>query len=98
MHFFFRLHPPRPDFATTLSAEEGAAMQAHGVYWTGLMERGRAVVFGLVGDPAGPYGVAIANLPDDVDPRAVADADPAIRAAIGLRYEIHPMPLVSAPG
>ena len=94
--YFFKLHPPRPTFAMTLTPEEGAAMQAHGAYWRDLVNRGRAVVFGLVGDPAGPYGVAVADLPDGENPQDVADGDPAIGANVGLRYEIHPMPLASA--
>ena len=96
MFYFFKLHPPRPTFAMTLTAEEGAAMQAHGGYWRGLMDQGQVVVFGLVGDPAGPFGVGVLDVPEGTDVQALAAADPAIRADVGLRYEIHPMMLATA--
>lgn len=98
MYYFFKLVPPRPTFALDLTPDEAAAMQAHAGYWRGLMDEGQVVVFGLVGDPAGPFGVGIANLPEGVDAHAVGAADPAIQANVGLRYEIHPMPLATAQG
>lgn len=98
MHYFFKLVPPRPTFALDLTPDEAAAMQAHAGYWRGMLDDGQVVVFGLVGDPAGPFGIAVADLPDGVDPHALAAADPAIGANVGLRYEIHPMPLATVRG
>jgi hypothetical protein len=51
-----------------------------------------AVVFGPVADPAGAYGIAVWELPDDADLAAICAADPVIKSGLGFRYEIHPMP------
>lgn len=91
MYFHFRLVPPRPTFAMTLTAEERAAMEAHGAYWRGLMAEGHVVFFGLVGFEGGPYGVGIAEFDDAEAAMRTADADPAIQANVGLRYEVSPM-------
>jgi len=45
-HYFVKLHPPRPDFAQTLSAAERAAMEAHSAYWKERMAAGGVVAFG----------------------------------------------------
>jgi len=91
-YFFCRLNPPRQDFVQTMTAEEGALMQEHAMYWRGMMDRGLVAVFGLVADPAGAYGVGILTLDDDGDARALTSGDPTIRANRGFRYDIHPMP------
>ncbi|MDW6024075.1 SRPBCC domain-containing protein [Mesorhizobium sp. BAC0120] len=89
--FFCRLKPPRPDFATTLTEKEAAAMKAHGEYLKGLLSGGTAVLFGPVADPAGIWGLGIFKASDEGKMRAISEADPAIKAGIGLRYEILPM-------
>ena len=94
--YFLKLRPPRPTFAEDMTAAEAKLMQAHGVYWSGLMAQGIAVVFGVVGDPQVPYGVGIIELPDEADPGAVTREDPVIKADAGLSYEILPMPRVVA--
>ena len=57
--FVFRLIPPRPDFATTMTPAERTTMEAHVSYWTGLMGQGRVVAFGPVLEPGAPYGLGI---------------------------------------
>jgi uncharacterized protein YciI len=75
---------------------ERAAMGAHGAYLGGLATEGVVVVFGLVADPAGPWGVAVLEAAAVEEVEAITQADPAIRAGLGLRYEILPMPMASA--
>lgn len=92
---FCRLLPPRASFAADMTENEAAAMQAHGAYWRGLADKGQAVLFGLVADPAGPFGVGVLRLADGAEARAITAADPAIAANIGLRYEIFAMPFAT---
>jgi hypothetical protein len=86
-----RLIPPRPSFAMDMTVDERAAMQRHVGYWTSMLERGTAIVFGPVADPAGPWGLGIVRLRGNESATDVVNADPAILANIGLRYELLPM-------
>jgi len=90
-YFFLRLVPPRPSFAADMTTVEREAMMAHVAYWRGLLERGRAVVFGPVADPAGAWGAGVLRAVDEAEVEALRAADPAIQAAIGMRYEVLPM-------
>ena len=96
-HYFYRLVPPRPTFAQTMTPVEAQLMQDHGTYWRGLMGRRLAVVFGLVSDPAGAYGIGVAELEDDADPHALANDDPTIKANVGFHFDIHPIRAVVRP-
>ena len=89
--FFCRLVPPRPSFALDMQPEELAAMQRHVGYWTALLARGTALVFGPVADPAGPWGLGVLRVREGESLDAFIDGDPAIQAGIGLRYETLPM-------
>ena len=93
-YYLFKLLPPRPDFAVTMSPAESRAMHDHIVYWSALVQRRTAIAVGPVADPKGTYGVGIVQLEDRADPSAIASSDPAIVADVGLRYEIHPMPML----
>jgi len=97
--FYCKLVPPRPSFAQDMSPDEAKAMQAHGAYWRKLLEGGQVIVFGLVGDPRGAFGVGIIEVSDPNDVKRMTDEDPAILAGHGHHYEIHPMPFgaVSRP-
>jgi hypothetical protein len=90
--FFCRLVPPRATFALDMSPAEGRMMQEHAGYWHGLMRQGKVVAFGLVGDPAGAYGIGILEVVDEAEARELTANDPTIRSGLGFRYEIHPMP------
>ena len=93
LHFFLcRLIPPRPNFAATMSADERAVMQKHGVYWMGHLERRTVMVFGPVADPSGDWGVGIVRVEDEAAVRALEAGDPAV-TTLGFRYEILPMPV-----
>jgi hypothetical protein len=90
-YYFLKLLPPRPTFAQDITPAELLLMQTHGVYWAGLLSQGKAVAFGLVGDPTMPYGMGLLELPDADDPRALTAADPVVEAGVGFNYEICPL-------
>jgi uncharacterized protein YciI len=97
--FFCRLNPPRPTFAHDMTPEEGALMQQHADHWRAAMTRGQVVAFGLVGDPAGPFGIGILQVEDDAAAQTFTNADPVVQSARGFRYDILPMPFgVVHPG
>ena len=96
MDFFCKLHPPRPTFAHDMTDVERQLMQAHADYWQEWMSKGNVVTFGLVGDPAGPYGVGVVQFDGPDAARAFADGDPTITAGVGFRLDVHPMPLGAA--
>ena len=90
--FFCKLLPPRSTFALDMTPDEGALMQVHGEYWTQSVERGVVIAFGLVGDPAGPFGIGIVEVEDERAAWEFTNSDPVIVANRGFRYEILPMP------
>ncbi len=89
-YFLYKLLPPRPDFAFTMSPEEAAVMQAHGDYWDGLLDRGTAVVFGPVAEPTGAWGLGVLEVDDAGAAERVREGDPAVTSGT-LTAEIHPM-------
>ncbi len=92
-HFFLKLIPPRPTFATDMTEAERQAMQAHAAYLTTLLDDGRGVAFGPVFDPNGVFGMGIVEAADEAAGRAITAKDPAVLAGVG-RYEIFPMRLL----
>ncbi|HVY50804.1 MAG TPA: YciI family protein, partial [Devosia sp.] len=93
-----RLLPARRDFMQTMTAEERAIMQAHVGYWTNQAAAGKALLFGPVADPAGGYGIGVIRVANMGEMEALRDADPAMRAGVGFRYEVLPMPQVVLGG
>ena len=91
-YFFFKLNPPRASFAVERTPEEQRLMQEHVKYWSGLLEKGMAVAFGPVLEPSRVYGICIVRLGDGMDPQQLAANDPTIRANVGFKFEIFPMP------
>lgn len=89
--YVLRLLPPRDTFAQDMKPEEGAAMRAHVGYWTELLNAGTAIVFGPVADPKGVWGLGVVRVRDEDQLREVTANDPAIKAGIGVTYEILPM-------
>ena len=90
MIFAFRLLAPRPTFVEDMTDEERAVMAEHVEYWQGLMAAGVAVAFGPVLDPAGPYGLAVVEVPVPERVDEVIAADPAVRS--GMKTMVFPMP------
>jgi len=66
-------------------------MQSHVAYWSDLLARGKAVVFGPVADPHGPWGLGVIRVADEAEASALTEGDPAIRSERGFRYEVLPM-------
>jgi uncharacterized protein YciI len=91
-YFFLKLLPPRLDFMQTMDDAEKAIMYAHRSYWAELAEKGWAVAYGPVMGEHGGFGAGFWALPAEVAPEALATNDPAIKANVGFRYEISPMP------
>jgi len=89
--FVFKLIPPRPDFAFTMSDEERDTMLAHVDYWAKLTAEGKTIAFGPVNDPAGGYGIGIIVAEDQAAAEELRDNDPAMRSTHGFRTEILPM-------
>src|SRR5262245_44022097 len=90
--FFCRLNPPRATFVQDMTEAEKGVMQQHLVYWKNLVDQGKAVTFGFVGDPSGPYGICIIEVADDAEAERLTDSDPAIASRRGFFFDIHPMP------
>ncbi len=87
-YFFLKLVPSRPDFAQTMSDEEQKIMKEHVQYWTELMNKGLALLFGPVLDPGGTYGIGILIVDKEDQVYELAAKDPATKLN---RYEINPI-------
>lgn len=90
-YFMCRLVAPRPSFMMDMTADERAAMMAHQAYWKTKLAEGVAIAYGPVADPAGGWGLGILAVSDEAALRQFQEADPVIKANIGLRYESLPM-------
>ena len=66
-------------------------MGEHAKYWAGKLQEGIVVAYGPVLDPKGGWGVGIVRAKDEAGVEAIRDADPAMLADMGMRYEILPM-------
>jgi len=91
-YYLCKLIPPRPAFAQDMTEAEAKLMQKHVTYWKGLMDKGLVIVFGPVADPNGTYGVAIIELDDEADAISLGTNDPTIKANVGFKFEVYPMP------
>ncbi|ORB25246.1 hypothetical protein BST36_08920 [Mycolicibacterium moriokaense] len=80
--FFFRLIPPRADFAQTMTPAEQQAMADHQEYWQQLLREGRVVVYGPVADPEGVWGLGVLRVADRAEALAVAESDPSVTAGV----------------
>jgi uncharacterized protein YciI len=89
--FLYKLIPPRPSFHRDMDEAEEAIMGRHAAYWQELVDRGTALVFGPVVDPAGVWGLAVVEAESDEQVRALGEADPAVASRLA-RFEICPMP------
>ena len=80
--FFIRIIPPRPTFDKDASPAEQALMNVHFVYWKDLFDKGVCVFGGPVFDPKGVYGVLAVEAASEDEARALAAADPAVKAGL----------------
>ena len=89
--FVYFLHPPRDDFAATMTAEERAAFAAHGQWLARLHADGVLIVAGVSLGSANT-GVAIIEAPDDEAARRIVAEDPATQGGV-VRGEVRPFRL-----
>lgn len=85
--YLLRLIATRPDFAFTMSDDEQATMARHSSYWHNYLADGTALIYSPVADPAGPWGLCIAQAEDNDAARTLTDNDPAVIEGVG-HYEI----------
>ena len=90
-HYVYKLIPPRPSFAADMSEQEQAVMGDHAAYWTNLFEAGTVVVFGVVMEQAGAWGLAVVEADDEDGVRALAADDPAVRTGL-CTFDVGVMP------
>ncbi len=90
-HFVYKLIPPRATFAADMTEAEKAIMGEHGAYWMNLFEDGRVVVFGVVMDQTGAWGLAVVEAEAEDDVRALGSDDPAVKKHL-CTFDIGVMP------
>ncbi len=74
-----------------MSDAEQAIMGEHATYWTNLFDEGSVVVFGVVMEQAGAWGLAVVEADSEDDVRAIASGDPVVKTNL-CTYEIGVMP------
>jgi len=86
--WIYFIHPPREDFAATMTAEEEAAWAVHFERFERLLAEGVIV---LVGPTLGEVntGIAIFEAPDEVAARQIMEEDPVIAGGFA-RGELRP--------
>lgn len=91
-YFVYKLIAPRPTLAQDITAAETELLKIHAKYWSDLADRGIAVLFGPVLDPKGAWGLAVVETNDEAEANRLGVNDPAIKADVGFRFEVYPMP------
>jgi uncharacterized protein YciI len=89
--WIYFIHPPREDFAETMTDAEGEAWGRHWVRIQRLFVEGRVV---LVGPTLGRVntGICVFEAPDEVEATAFMNEDPAIAEGFA-RGELRPFQL-----
>lgn len=86
--WIYFIHPPREDFAATMTAEEQAAWAEHFARFKRLLADGIVI---LVGPTLGRIntGIAVIEAPDEAAARRIMEEDPAIAGGFA-RGELRP--------
>ena len=86
--WIYFIHPPRDDFAATMTDEESAVWSIHFARFQRLLADGTII---LVGPTLGPKntGIAIFEAPDEPAARQLMDEDPVIAGGFA-RGELRP--------
>jgi hypothetical protein len=95
--YLYRLLPHRPDFSTTMSDEERAAMGRHVAYWRDHLAAGRVLIFSPVADPTRSWGLAIVRAATPEQLEELRTGDPALLAGIG-EIDYLPLPMAIVAG
>jgi uncharacterized protein YciI len=85
------LHPPRENFAATMTDDEQAVWQRHFEWLTELLKEGRLVLAGPTGGAINT-GIAIFEAPDEESARQTVSQDPVAQAGFA-RGELRPFQL-----
>ena len=86
--WIYFLHPPRDDFAATMTEEEQAVWRLHFERLAALHQEGSLV---LAGPTLGRHntGIVVFDAPDETAAQAVMEADPAVAGGYA-RGELRP--------
>lgn len=86
--WIYFIHPPREDFAATMTAEEEAVWSVHFERFERLLAEGVLI---LVGPTLGEHntGIAIFEAPDEAAARKLMEEDPVIAGGFA-RGELRP--------
>ena len=87
--WIYFLHPPRDNFAATMTDEERAAFAAHAQWLAGLLADGLLILAGPTGGPVNT-GIGIFEAPDEETARRIIADDPVTRGGYA-RPELRPM-------
>jgi uncharacterized protein len=90
-YFALKLIPPRTTFDRDMTEAERAIMRRHVGYWSDLLKRRIAIVFGPVTDPSGSWGLAVVEGQTVEDVRALCVNDPAVTSGLAT-VDVFPMP------
>jgi len=94
-HFFMKLIPPRPTFPMDMTEPERALMMEHVKYTHEQFSAGKVLIFGPVMAPAGAFGMAVFEVADEAELRAIMEQDPTVKAGLNT-FEMHPMRIGAA--
>jgi uncharacterized protein YciI len=86
--WIYFIHPPRDNFAATMTAEEQAVWADHFVRLKQLVEDGTLILAGPTLGSANT-GIAIFEAPDEETARQIMEADPVARSGFA-RLELRP--------
>jgi len=96
MEWIYFIHPPRHDFAATMTDDERQVWDVHFARLQRLLDEGVMI---MVGPTLGPIntGIAVFEAPDEVTARRIMDEDPAIASGIATG-ELRPFMLALLRG
>ncbi len=88
--FLLHFTPPRASFATDMTPEETQTMMAQVLYWNTQMKSGNVLLLGAVNGNTGIYGMAVVECATEAEARALAAADPSVKAGMN-KVDVSPM-------
>ncbi|QRM53436.1 YciI family protein [Sinorhizobium sp. BG8] len=91
-YFHLKLVPPRPRFPHDANELEKAAFDRHAAYWREKAAARTAIAVGPVFEGEGAWGMAVVEVATFAEAEALAGEDPVIRAGLGFRFDVSPMP------
>lgn len=94
-HFFLKLIPPRPTFPADMSDNERGLMLAHSQYIQQFFVAKKVLIYGPVLAPQGAFGMAVFEVADEAEARAIMEKDPSILAGLNT-FELYPVRIAAA--